>query len=485
MRTALPPSSIASGVLKVACLPRPGPCLLEMIAPVIHRASHPSSPPPLISTTPARDHGLALRAARLHAQFPQGLQEGRGITAASSCEGELERCPLYGMMLGGALAGGEQLLRDVAGYYEQLFFIRWMPRMTEEVSSAISALDERRDAGCFIGRLATGIEMATVLQAELKNFSISLTRALDTLKGSGVRMSEDGEQAWQRALMEARGVVHDTNNIVSAYQMVASMVQKRPDFPEVRELLRSLQDFDFSSVRSTVNFVAKMHTSRAGTRGVEIRVGAIPRMIVAEEQRISLFRAINELVENSLKYADPGKDHRQIVVSADAFTNFVRIQVADNGVGIENLAKVFERLDKGEGLRERPDLASGDGRGLATIARQAMEESWGFYLVSGKGFGTNAGLYLEVARLKEYVAPPKTRRSSRPPAPEAVTRSVSPWERLAQERPELAAATVDMSSLLRTVQLFGRRVGRYDFFPRSPFQTRRTLTNGRAQPEEG
>ncbi len=483
MRSTLPPSAAASGVLKFACLPRPGPCLLETIAPVVHRASHPSSPPPLTGTTPPRDHGLAARAALLHAQFPQGLHEVQAAKASACCEGDLERCPLYGMMLGGALAGGEGLLRDVAAYYEQLFFIRWMPRMTQEVSSALAAIDERRDAACFIDRLATGIELASVLQGELKSFSLSLHRALDMLKANGMQIPEEREQAWQRAFVEARGVVHDTNNIVSAYQLVASMAQKRQGAADMRELLCSLQDFDFSSVRSTVNFVAKMHQSRAHDRRVELRVGSIPRMVVREEQRIPLFRTINELVENGLKYADPEKAARQIVVSAEAFTGFVRIQVADNGVGIADLPAIFDRLSEGEGIRERPDLASGDGRGLATIARQAMAESWGFYLVSARGFGTNAGLYLDVKGLAEFVPPPKARRSSPPPAAGAATGTPSPWERLSPEGPNLSAATMDMGSLLKTIMLYGQRVGRYDFFPRSPLQTRRTIPGAQARPE--
>lgn len=476
MRSVLPSPSTASGVVTSACLPRPGPCLLEMIAPVVQRASHPSSPPALISMAPPRDHGLAVRAARLHAQFPRGLHEASALKASDSCEANLERCPLYGMMLGGALAGGERLLRDVAAYYEQLFFIRWMPRMTEEVSSTLSAIEEHRDSACFVGRLAAGIEMATVLQAELRNFSTSLTRALDMLKSNGMQMPQEREQAWQRALNEARGVVHDTNNIVSAYQMVASMLQKRPDSPDAPGMLRSLQDFDFSSIRSTVNFIARMQKSRAAAAGVEIRVGNIPRMVVYEEQRIPLFRAVNELVENGLKYANPDREGRQIAISANPFNSFVRIQVADNGVGIANVPAVFERVDQGEGLRQRPDLAAGDGRGLATIARQAMQESWGFYLISGEGFGTNAGLYLDVKRLREYVPPPKTRRSSRPPAPRAAQGNASPWDRLSQERPELSAAMMDLDSLLKTVWLFGQRVSRYDLFPRTSYQQRRTLS---------
>jgi PAS domain S-box-containing protein len=96
-----------------------------------------------------------------------------------------------------------------------------------------------------------------------------------------------------------------------------------------------------------------------------VHVGDLNGMrMIGHEQ--TLVQAVNNLVSNALKFQAPDKEP-QITISAERRDGFVRLSVADNGIGIlpehqERIFQVFERL---HGQEEYP----GTGIGLAIVKR--------------------------------------------------------------------------------------------------------------------
>ncbi len=98
----------------------------------------------------------------------------------------------------------------------------------------------------------------------------------------------------------------------------------------------------------------------------------------------TLFRVIQNLVINAIKFVEPGK-RPKVILRAESRENVVRLWVIDNGIGIapeyhDRIFNVFQRL---HGSDEYP----GNGLGLAIVKRgmQRMKGSIGLISEIGEG----------------------------------------------------------------------------------------------------
>lgn len=103
---------------------------------------------------------------------------------------------------------------------------------------------------------------------------------------------------------------------------------------------------------------------QAGARGIDVQVdisGEVPR-VMAEPGRLE--QVLVNLLDNALKYTPEGGSVR--IFSEDA-GDFVRISVADNGLGIpsKDLPRIFERFYRVDAARSREQ--GGTGLGLAIV----------------------------------------------------------------------------------------------------------------------
>jgi hypothetical protein len=360
------------------------------------------------------------------------------------------------------MAGGASLLKAITHAYSVWFFTRWMPSMTVNVDTTVSMLRMRSNAAPdFLDRLRAGVKIAFESQHELRQLTDCLSKNLAN------RMTP-GEE-WERSFRTSNSLVHDTRNIVGAYLMAVSLAEQQVDPGNTVRILEGLQSADFSSVHSIANLVAMLHRNRSRERGIRIQVGSMPHIVLPERQRVPFFRSLYELVHNARKYSDPGKTDRGISIEADIGESFVRIHVSDNGVGIRDLEGVLGNLRQGTSIRERPDLDAGEGFGIATIARHASEEKWGFYILSGHGIGTDAGFYIDRETFETCAvrrAPNRQRKHPLPPLflqPGADARSNKVHRAMLYGA--LSAAALDPASMVKTVQIMGPSVGVYHFFP--------------------
>ena len=106
--------------------------------------------------------------------------------------------------------------------------------------------------------------------------------------------------------------------------------------------------------------------SAAAELEVEMRVRARPGLVVRSDRHL-LARVIGNLVSNAIKYSDPAKPRRAVVIGLISFAGRVRIDIVDNGIGIAEAdwPKVFQpfvQLANPERDREK-----GVGLGLSIV----------------------------------------------------------------------------------------------------------------------
>jgi two-component system sensor histidine kinase BaeS len=133
---------------------------------------------------------------------------------------------------------------------------------------------------------------------------------------------------------------------------------------------------------------------QAEQHGVALRVEApetLPSILVDTDR---MTQVLNNLVSNALRYTT----HGEIVLSASADEQHVRLQVRDTGSGIavEDLPYIFDRFYRADKSRQRDDSAA-SGLGLA-ITKAIVEAHGGtIAVVSALGAGTTFTITLAVA----------------------------------------------------------------------------------------
>jgi signal transduction histidine kinase len=133
-----------------------------------------------------------------------------------------------------------------------------------------------------------------------------------------------------------------------------------------------------------------VHLEIAFNRGG--KTPSIPLTVFPEAERDALGHVLIELVRNGIKYRDPGAAMSKVSVRVKETEGNLEITVQDNGVGIQDTENVWER-----GIRERPDLAEGDGDGLPSIMRHVSRWRWRINIDSKVGEGSTFTLSIPLA----------------------------------------------------------------------------------------
>ncbi len=133
--------------------------------------------------------------------------------------------------------------------------------------------------------------------------------------------------------------------------------------------------------------------------------------VIADPEQFS--RVFNNIVSNSKKYASKERNGK-IDISVADLGEFVRIEVEDNGIGIdkENLPRIFDRLYRVD--ESRNSKVGGSGIGLAIVKKIVEEHSGEVWAESVKDKGTKIIVLLRNAAHTsvEKVAEARSRRKS-------------------------------------------------------------------------
>jgi len=235
---------------------------------------------------------------------------------------------------------------------------------------------------------------------EIEKLVTSYNAMIDELEHSAVKLARsEREQAWREM---AKQVAHEIKNPLTPMRLSVQSFERKfdPKDPEidvkVAEYSKTLiQQIDtMSSIASAFSNFAEMPAQQNETLNVvEIVKLALDifneeyihfiseqEAIIAKLDRTQLIRVVTNLVKNAIQ-AVPDVESPRILVSVYQDGDFVRISVADNGIGIEDgfKDKIFEP--------KFTTKSSGMGLGLGMVKNivETYKGSIDFTSQSGKG----------------------------------------------------------------------------------------------------
>ena len=114
---------------------------------------------------------------------------------------------------------------------------------------------------------------------------------------------------------------------------------------------------------------------------VEVHVDPLPRALA---DMTAVGQIFSNLISNALKYLDPGRPGR-LGVGGEAHDGVAHYWVSDNGSGIppSSLPRLFQVFQ-----RFHPELASGEGMGLAIVKRVVERHGGKIWVESAEGIGS-------------------------------------------------------------------------------------------------
>ena len=230
---------------------------------------------------------------------------------------------------------------------------------------------------------------------------------------------------------------HELKTPVGALSLLSEALEDETDIAEFRRLTASMQrealrlgqiiddlldlsriEAEESPVREPVpaHLVVEHAVERVRTmadhKAIELDVvQADPTLTILGDRR-QLVNALDNLLENAVKYSDAGST---VLVSATSSGPFLTISVEDHGIGIptRDLERVFERFYRVDRARARD--TGGTGLGLSIVRHVAFNHGGEVSVTSQEGRGSTFRLILpagpptkEPAPLSTHLAPERS-----------------------------------------------------------------------------
>jgi len=201
--------------------------------------------------------------------------------------------------------------------------------------------------------------------------------------------------AWRDAFLESADLMRDAENVLTSMDISfaylapadgwSELERKRGGIDGVRRKLESdlevLMSYSRSDVASIADLAVYVNMIRARARGVHPSVGALPPVWVPEALRVDIFRSLNEVVLNAIKFASLDKENRSMTMEGEERGSILRIGVSDDGPGIPKAHLSPDPTGKG---------------GLSRVMRTAKRHGWGFSIRPRTGGGTEAEIRIDM-----------------------------------------------------------------------------------------
>ena len=210
--------------------------------------------------------------------------------------------------------------------------------------------------------------------AELTDATARLNRFVsDNLEPAGIAVPADVREASQDDLPEAIRFIQTStakmDRLITAILRLSREGRRvmTPERLDMATLLAGIAD----SVHQL-----------ADAAGAEITIGTAPAFT---SDRLAVEQVFSNLVENALKYLQPGRPGR-ITISGQVQGGWARYEVADNGRGIaaRDLERIFELF-----RRAGPQDTTGEGIGLAHVRALLRRLGGAIVCESTQGVGSN------------------------------------------------------------------------------------------------
>ena len=145
-------------------------------------------------------------------------------------------------------------------------------------------------------------------------------------------------------------------------------------------------------IQTLIDEVASEFSAKAATAGITLEIVPIPEGSFVEGDALRLKQALINLVDNAIKYNQPGG---KVEISADTIDSGVVIKVQDTGIGIASAdqQRVFDRFYRVDKSRSRSQ--GGSGLGLAIVKKIAGEHGGTVSVESKPGAGSTFSITLQ------------------------------------------------------------------------------------------
>ncbi len=147
-------------------------------------------------------------------------------------------------------------------------------------------------------------------------------------------------------------------------------------------------------VRSIVHDAVEQISGAAEAAAIPIRVASITPQLKIEGDRRQLVSAVFNLLDNAIKYSEPGS---AVDVTVDEGKQSVAVMVRDRGIGIptRDLERIFERFYRVDRARSRD--TGGTGLGLSIVRHVAQAHGGEVSVISHEGEGSAFTLSIPLA----------------------------------------------------------------------------------------
>lgn len=236
-------------------------------------------------------------------------------------------------------------------------------------------------------------ELAAALEARVSERTTQLEEANLQLEAFAYSVSHDlraplrAVQGFAQALLEDYGNKLDETGKEYAHRSVAAAAEMDRlirDLLEYSRLGRVELPMQDVPVAQTIRAALAQLDAESRAPGNGVDVGAVDCTVRANGPVLG--QVLGNLVSNAVKFVRPG-DAPKVRVWCDRRPDgFVRVNVADNGIGIapEHQARIFKVFERLHGTEEYP----GTGIGLAIVRRGAERMGGRFGLESELGRGS-------------------------------------------------------------------------------------------------
>ncbi len=136
------------------------------------------------------------------------------------------------------------------------------------------------------------------------------------------------------------------------------------------------------------------HSPKAQTKGITLALTSLPELPPILANRMNMEELLSNLISNAINYTP---ENGRVTVSAETDGDFIRIQVADTGIGIapEDQGQIFNRFYRVK--NEKTRYIIGTGLGLP-IVKSIVEAHNGRILVESEvDSGTTFSIFLPIA----------------------------------------------------------------------------------------
>lgn len=195
-------------------------------------------------------------------------------------------------------------------------------------------------------------DIVYIVTHDLKNVAVGTTEtARQLVQREADRLTEQGRGYAQHLLEDGRTLSRMLEDLLRVFQQSDAAGEERSEV----------------DVAAIVQDVLHRLRHRIEAKGIEVRVGALPR-VFAEASKIR--HIFDNLIDNATKYVGENQPPR-VEIEGEARGEMVRFVVRDNGIGLEprQRLRVFQVYHRAPNQLVAGERQDGHGIGLAIVKR--------------------------------------------------------------------------------------------------------------------